>query len=100
LERRNGLIGEGSNYGKVFEAHREDFGETYTAAIKFITIPQNQSEVINARDGSITKRRSVTAYFRGLVEEIVREFKLMSKLKGTANVVSYEDHGSSRTRTE
>jgi hypothetical protein len=35
---------------------------------------------------------SVTAYFRSFVEEIVREFELMSRLKGTANVVSYEDH--------
>ena len=34
------LIGEGS-FGKVFEAEREDFGATYKAAIKIITIPQS-----------------------------------------------------------
>jgi len=84
------LIGEGS-FGRVFEAEREDFGATYKAAIKIITIPQSQSEVISARAEGMDDD-SATAYFRSFVEEIVGEFALMSKLKGTANVVSYEDH--------
>ena len=32
------LIGEGS-FGKVFEIEREDFGVTYKAALKAITVP-------------------------------------------------------------
>ena len=32
------LIGEGS-FGKVFELEREDFGVTYKAALKAITVP-------------------------------------------------------------
>ena len=83
------LIGEGS-FGRVFEAERDDFGTTYKAAVKIITIPHNQAEIKNAR--SEMDDDSVTAYFRSFVEEIVREFALMSQLKGTANVVSYEDH--------
>ena len=35
------LIGEGS-FGKVFEMEREDFGVTYKAALKTITIPASQ----------------------------------------------------------
>lgn len=84
------LLGEGS-YGKVFEAERQDFGATYKAAVKIITIPQSQSEIINVQTEGMDAE-SVTTYFRGFVEEIVQEFVLMSKLKGTANVVSYEDH--------
>ncbi len=84
------LIGEGS-FGKVFAAEREDFGVTYQAAVKIITIPQSQSEVQSARSEGMDDA-SVTAYFRSFVEEIIKEFELMSKLKGTANVVSYEDH--------
>ena len=38
------LIGEGS-FGKVFEIEREDFGVTYKAALKAITVPANESEV-------------------------------------------------------
>ena len=83
------LIGEGS-FGRVFEAERKDFGNTYKAAIKIITIPYSEAEITNicAEMGE----GSVTTYFRSFVEEIVREFALMSQLKGTANVVSYEDH--------
>lgn len=42
------LLGEGS-FGKVFEAHRDEFGTIYKSAIKIITIPYSQSEIINAR---------------------------------------------------
>ena len=84
------LIGEGS-YGRVFEARRDDFGVSYIAAIKIITIPKSEAEIRSARAEGMDNE-SVTAYFRSFVEEIVREFALMSRLKGTANIVSYEDH--------
>ena len=84
------LLGEGS-YGRVYRAERDDFGVRYQAAIKIITIPRDESEIKNARAEGMDDE-SVTAYFRGFVEELVREFSLMSRLKGTANVVSYEDH--------
>lgn len=84
------LLGEGS-FGRVFEAEREDFGTIYKAAIKIITIPQSQSEIISARAEGMSES-DLTTYFRSFVEEIVREFALMSQLKGTANIVSYEDH--------
>lgn len=83
-------IGQGS-FGTVFEARREEFGVTYRAAIKIITIPQSQSEIQSARVEGMDDM-SLTAYFRGIVEEIVQEYILMSKLKGNSHVVSYEDH--------
>ena len=84
------LIGEGG-YGRVFEARRDDFGVSYSAAIKIMTIPKSEAEIRSARAEGMDSK-SVTAYFRSFVEEIVREFALMSRLKGTANIVSYEDH--------
>ncbi|MDD5901817.1 MAG: serine/threonine-protein kinase [Oscillospiraceae bacterium] len=83
-------LGEGS-YGKVFEIEREDFGYTYKAALKAVTIPQSQSEVETIMDDGMDSE-SVTTYFRGFVEELIEEFRLMSKLKGESNIVSYEDH--------
>ena len=85
------LIGQGS-FGRVFEAEREDFGRTYEAAIKIITIPQSQNDVKSAMSEGMDED-SATDYFRSLVEELVDEFSLMSKLKGNSNIVSYEDHG-------
>lgn len=84
------LIGEGS-YGRVYEAGRKEFGMTYKAAIKIITIPQTQSEITSVRAEGMDDE-SITVYFRSFVEEIIHEIALMFRLKGTANVVSYEDH--------
>lgn len=84
------LIGEGS-FGKVFEIEREDFGRTYKAALKAITIPQSESEVKSVlADGM--DMQSATTYYKGFVEEVVDEFALMAQLKGNSNIVSYEDH--------
>ena len=83
-------IGEGS-FGKVFEIERRDFGYTYKAALKAITIPQSRSEIERIADDGMGLE-SVTAYFRGFVQELVEEFRIMSKLKGESNIVSYEDH--------
>jgi len=84
------MIGEGS-FGRVYEAERVDFNTVYRAAIKIITIPHSQAEIESARAEGMSDE-SVTAYFSGFVEEVVREFALMSRLDGTANVVSYKDH--------
>ncbi len=85
-----GEIGEGS-FGKVFEIERHDFGYTYKAALKAITIPQSQSEVKSVLADGMDEQ-SATSYFHGFVKEMVAEFVLMSKLKGHSNIVSYEDH--------
>ena len=82
-----GMIGEGS-FGRVFEAEREDFGRTYKAAIKIITIPQSSSEIKSAMADGMD-RESAESYFEGFVGELVDEFSLMSSLKGNSNVVSY-----------
>lgn len=84
------LLGEGS-FGKVFEIERQDFGVTYKAALKAITIPQSQSEIKSVMSDGMDEA-SATTYFRQVVEDIVSEFVLMSKLKGNSNIVSYEDH--------
>lgn len=83
------LLGAGS-YGKVYEVTRNDFG-SYKAAIKIITIPQSPGEVMEARSEGMDDH-SITLYFRSMVDEIVREFELLSQFKGTSNIVSYEDH--------
>ena len=82
-------LGEGS-FGKVFEIERQDYG-TYRAALKTITIPQNQSE-LDSIMADYMDEASVTTHFKQVVDDIVSEFVLMSKLKGNSNIVSYEDH--------
>ncbi len=83
-------IGEGA-FGKVYRMHREDFGYVYTSALKVIHIPLSQTEYDSVCN-DLSNDQEVHDYFYGMVEDIVAEFALMSKLKGNSNIVSYEDH--------
>ena len=87
LER---LIGKGS-FGKVFEISREEYGTSYRAALKIITVPQDEDDV-KARMASGTDIETISEYYEGILREIINENELMSKLKGNSNIVSYEDH--------
>ena len=71
------LIGEGS-FGKVFEMEREDFGVTYKAALKAITVPANESEVREVMAEGMDEA-SARDYFGTFVQDLVKEFVLMSK---------------------
>ena len=73
-------LGQGS-FGSVYEIHREEFGETYTAALKGISIPQDDSEVIANRANGMDDQ-SMTFYYNSVVQELTHEFAILSKLKG------------------
>lgn len=73
-------IGEGS-YGKVVEIERNEFGLSMKSALKIISIPGNNSE-IRAVMGEGIDNKSITSYFYGFVEEIIKEIAIMSELKG------------------
>ena len=82
-------IGRGS-FGSVYKIQRNILGNIENAALKVISIPQNPSEAEELRlmgydDASITER------FKGYLENIVREYSLMSKLKGNTNIVYCDD---------
>jgi len=83
------FLGEGS-FGKVFLIERESFSKKYDAALKIITIPQSKSD-LNNKLSYLTEANAKT-YYKDIVNSIVSEFHLMSKLKGHSHIVSYEDH--------
>ena len=84
------FIGEGS-FGQVYQIEKEEFDYTYKAALKTISIPKSQDEVVAVLN-EFGDERSVTDYYNEIVGDIVKEIVLMSKLKGNTNIVSYEDH--------
>ena len=85
------IIGKGA-FGTVYEIERKDFSDM-KAALKVISIPSDRSEVDSYRQENYDlDDESITSYFYGFVKGFVEEFKLMSKLKGNSNIVSYEDH--------
>lgn len=83
------LIGEGA-YGKVYEIQKTDFGEAFSAALKVIQIP-NDSVGLGSLQASMTDV-DITQYYESVTETLMKEYHIMSKLRGNSNIVSYEDH--------
>ena len=83
-------LGSGS-YGSVYEIRREEFGESYRAALKVISVPGSEEDIrINRSNGM--NDQSLRTYYQSLVKEFTHEFSLLSKLTGNSNIVSYGDH--------
>ena len=83
------LIGRGS-FGAVYEIERDMLGEKEKAALKVITIPENDSEIETLRDEGYDDA-SITGTFKEHLKRIVAEYALMRKLNGNTNVVNCDD---------
>ncbi|MBQ1821542.1 MAG: protein kinase [Clostridia bacterium] len=84
-------IGEGG-FSCVYEVEKEgDFSGVAHSAMKVISIPERASDIEEYRLEGLDDV-SMTALFKSRVDDITSEFRLMSKLKGCSNIVSFEDH--------
>ena len=83
------LIGRGS-FGAVYEIQRDVFGEIEKAALKVISIPENSADIDDLRVEGYDDE-SITSRFHGYLEDIVREYSMMAKMKGHPNVVYCDD---------
>lgn len=82
-------IGKGS-YGRVYEIQRDTYGYIDKAALKVISIPEDDSEIKELLDGG-SDLESVKKHYISYRDDILNEYKLMARLKGNSNVVSCED---------
>ena len=83
-------IGEGA-YGQVYIIERHEMGVVYKSALKALTIPQDKNEIRSVMSDGMSEAEA-TEYYKELVQNIVNEFIVMSRLKGNSHIVSYEDH--------
>ena len=83
------LIGRGS-FGAVYEIEREMNGYVEKAALKYIRIPQNDSDLDELRNDGYDEK-SITERFEGYLHDILREYSMMVSLKGCSNVVYCDD---------
>ena len=83
-------INRGS-YGVVYEAIRTDHGVESHAAIKVISIPQDESEIDSLRSIGLFPNESKT-FLKEVVDEFTNEIQIMESFKGSQNIVSVEDY--------
>ena len=83
-------LGEGT-FGTVYRIEKKEYGHVYNSALKVVRVPNSQAEVRTIKNEGMDEK-SMTLYFNSMVENIVNELSLMSKLRGNSNIVSYEDH--------
>ena len=81
----------GGAAGEVFEIVKKNFDPPDKAALKVIRIPKSPEEVMSVMSEGMDEN-SVTRYYKGIVDEVLREIKVMVTLKGHPNIVFYEDH--------
>lgn len=83
------LLGRGS-FGAVYEIQRSFFSHTERAALKIISIPQDDADIQEMyRDGY--SRESITRHYENCLRNIVKEYALMTEIKGHTNIVYCDD---------
>jgi len=82
-------IGSGS-FGKVYEITRDNLGQIETAALKVISIPHSSEEILTLQNEGYDVE-SIGKHYKDCLEEIIREYSLMAKMKGHSNVVNCDD---------
>ena len=82
-------IGRGS-YGGVYEIERKIGGAIEKAALKHISIPQNEGEIRSMRQMGMDDA-SVTNMFEEQKESVLKEYLLVRNLGGHTNVVNCDD---------
>ena len=82
-------IGTGS-YGTVYEIERDLLGQKERAALKVVPIPQSESDV-DELFSSGYEQDSIERRFQTFLEDIVREYQMMSDIKGHTNIVYCDD---------
>ncbi len=89
-------LGSGAE-GHLYRISREDaLGHVFYSALKAVSIPAGGADELNSMIAGGMTREEATKYFDSVLSETGQEFKLLEKLKGNSNIVSYEDHEAFR----
>lgn len=82
-------LGHGT-YGYVYEIERDIFGRKEKAAMKVVTVPQDQSQIEDDYCNGYDEA-SITQKYAADLERYVSEYQLMASVKGHSNIVNCDD---------
>jgi len=84
-------LGSGA-FSTVYKIRKNgDTNGVYDCALKVIAMPSNEDEY-NQYKGDGYDDEAISTIYKSQVASLEEELKLLSAFKGTANIVSYEDH--------
>ncbi|MDY2882503.1 MAG: serine/threonine protein kinase, partial [Romboutsia timonensis] len=83
-------VGIGS-YGKVYKISKQLGSEKAISAVKHIKIPTT-AQYEDAMLSLGNNQETMNLYFKDIVNKFENEVKLLYKLRGNTNIVSYEDY--------
>ena len=82
------LVGKGT-FGAVYRAEKTEYGNTYTSAIKHLSIPpQNMTKEMLVSEGIATDDKTLSLYCDNLRDRIINEINFCYTLRGNTNIVS------------
>ena len=84
------LIGQDGS-GEIYKVYREEWGKRYVSAVKLISAEISPSDIKEAHTIGI-EAASMPEYFKNHVNNILNEIEVLYKLRGSSNIVTYEDH--------
>jgi len=82
-------IGKGS-YGSVYRIQRKTHDVAEEAALKVISIPHNPEEIQELTSQGYDKQ-TLTAHYKDKLDELMKEYGIMLKLKGHTNIVCCDE---------
>lgn len=84
------LIGQGA-FGQVYRISHQEYGQTYTSAVKIITITEDDDN--READSSINHdANTLRRHSQGLIQNLVSEVNILYALSGYSNILGYHDH--------
>ncbi|MCL1851542.1 MAG: serine/threonine protein kinase [Peptococcaceae bacterium] len=96
--RIESLIGRGA-YSKVYKVRREVFDKVHYAAVKIISIPQDESEIRQMRREGLDEA-AMRRFFKTFAKNIMTGIDLISQFRGNSHIVSIEDYQIIEEKTD
>ncbi|MGE5678139.1 MAG: protein kinase domain-containing protein [Pseudomonadota bacterium] len=77
---------------ELYQVYREEWGRRYVSTVKLLSFAISQEDRSEARAIGVDPS-AMPEYLKKLVGSVRNEIELMYRLRGSSNIVAYEDHG-------
>lgn len=84
------LIGQGV-FGQVYRISHQEYGLTYTSAVKMISIT-GDDQYQKTKPSTSNEMSTLRRHSQSLIQDLVNEVNILYSLSGNSNILGYHDH--------